>query len=197
MSLLTLTCAFVLLASGAFGFRRSRHWTFAVAVVGGLAWVIFSAKDYVATRHFRLFSEWDLLLGPLALGVAFLAHKAGSRFAAFDRELYSALVELREALAVGPARQDPESLDSWILEATTSGHRVLRRFERIVAPDRESADLLRAYVELTRRTVTAIPSGVTGDERRQLADEGDELSLRYESLRPQHSSWPQRMADLW
>ena len=60
---------------------------------------------------------------------------------------------------------------------------VLNRLERMTTPGPEWNELLGGYLVLTRKTLAAIPSGVTPDERRRLVDEGDELATRYENLR--------------
>jgi hypothetical protein len=97
--------------------------------------------------------------------------------------LYACLVELHDILDVGPADQGREVIDAWTAKAYGRATTVLNRLERMTPPSREWNELLDAYSALTRKTVAAIPSGVTPDQRRRLLDEGGELSRRYEDLR--------------
>lgn len=194
MSLVTFLLELVLVAAGAYGLRQWHRWLFVLALAAGVIGFIISIAQYFVTGGIWWFAPWDFLLAPATIAVVFAAFGIGPLAAQlrsrsdssdtdFDRELYANLVELADLLNNGPSRRDRASIESWIAQANTRGVRVLHNFERMNAPTRGWRDLLGAYIDLTRKTVAAIPSGVTPDERRQLATEGDELSRRYEALR--------------
>jgi hypothetical protein len=189
MSLTTLLLELVLVAAGSYGLRQQRHWLFVLAVAAGLAGSVVWLARYYVTGGIRWFGPWDLLLVPATIAVvafALEAHRRKTSWASgarFDRELYSCLAELGAILDEGPIEQEPRVIASWISNAYERGLHVLSTLERMTAPSPEWHDLLAAYIQLTRDTVEAIPSGVTPDQRKRLADQGDALSRRYERIR--------------
>ena len=189
MSLTTLLLELVLAAAGAYGLRQQRHWLFALALAAGIAGSVLSLAQYYVTGEIRWFSPWDLVLAPATVAVvasALASHRykrSRTIDAKFDSELYACLVELGAILDEGPSQQEPAAIASWTSKAYERGLNVLKTLERMTAPSREWHDLLAAYIQLTRDTVKAIPSGVTPDQRKRLADQGDALSRRYERMR--------------
>lgn len=194
MSLSTFILELALIGAGAYGLRQRRHWLFILALAAGIIGSIVSIVQYAVTGGIWWFAPWDIMLALATISVAVAAVAAGphgaqirNRFsstdAEFDRELYRNLVELGDILNNGPERQDPASIQMWITRANERCLRVLGQLERMNAPSRDWNDLRDAYVDLTRKTVAALPSGVTPDERRMLVAEGAELSRQYETLR--------------
>lgn len=189
MSLTTFLLELGLVAAGFYGLRQWKHWLFWFAIAAGLIGSLASVVTYAATGRFWLFAPWDLVLTSAAVTVAVLAlgpqFRSGSRWAEarLDRDLQASLVELGEILNNGPTQQDRAFVESWIDQANQRALRVLHTLERMKAPSGEWNDLLVAYIELTKKAVAAIPSGVTPDQRRRMVAEGAILARKYESLR--------------
>ena len=189
MSLTTLLLEFGLVAAGFYGLRESKHWLFRYAFAAGVVGSLVSIVTYLAERRFWWFAPWDLVLTPAVVAVAALAlaprlrNPSGWAEARFDRDLHASLVELDNILNNGPAQQDRAVVESWIAQTHERALSIVHTLERMKAPSREWNDLLEAYVELIKKTVAAIPTGATADERQSLVVEGDDLLRRYESLR--------------
>ena len=189
MSLTGLLSELVLVAAGAYGLRQQRHWLFKFAIVAGLAGLALSLARYYLTGEIRWFSPGDLVLAPATIAMFAFALESHRRKmsvasgAKFDRELHACLVELGAILEEGPIEQDPQVIAAWIGNAYERGLKVLSSLERMTAPSRAWHDLLAAYIQLTRETVEAIPTGVTSDQRKRLADKGHELATQYDRIR--------------
>ena len=189
MSLTTLLLEIVLVGAGLYGRRRRHHWLFLFAITAGVVGSVTSFVMFVVAKQIWWFAPWDLALTPAVLAVAAFAlapalmSRPGWAEARSDRDLYASLVELGEILNNGPTQQDRAVVGAWITQAHQRALSVLHTLERMKAPSREWSELLAAYIELTKRTVAAIPSGVTPDQRRLMAAEGAQLARRYEKLR--------------
>ena len=194
MSLATLVLELLLASVAAIALRRGRDWAFVAVMAAGAIGSIFSIGQFAMTQRIWWFSLWDVLLAPATAAVTVAAFPwllpGGVRRlmlspeVKLDRDLVSILGELGDILGSRPPSDDAHAVESWAANAVPQGTQVLRRLEGMVAPTPEWSDLLRAYIALTRRTVAAIPSGVTAEQYQALQAEGDDLSLRLEGLRP-------------
>jgi hypothetical protein len=126
---------------------------------------------------------WLAVPATVATGVVAVRIVRVKRSRKFDRELSATLTELNEILRHGPESQDRASIDSWIAQAELRAKAVLGRLTGIRPPNREWGDLLESYVDLAERTIAAITTGVSADQRRHLVEQGENLARRYEALR--------------
>ena len=190
MSLTSQSADLLLVGAGAFGLWHRRHWLFFLAVGFAVFGLAMSLDQYLATGGIWWLALSDLVFAPIAVLWALIAllprlrNRLEDSDARFDRDMRACLGELGDILNDGPIGQEQEVIESWIAQAHERGLRVLHNLERLEAPSRDWNNLLCAYIELTRKTVAMIPSGVTPGEERQLDAEGDALATRYEGFRP-------------